>query len=458
MANVVRIGNAQAFWGDDSTAPARVAAQVPKLDWLTLDYLAEVSMSVLAKQRERDPSTGYAKDVLEVVASLAPFWRGGRKLRVVTNAGGLSPAACAQACIDVLRQAGCRGVKVGIVRGDDVLDALRVALAEGSDGHVVRGLDTGMPPEAIADKLVTANAYLGAEPIAEAIAAGADLVITGRVADPSLTVAPCTEHFKWPWSDYDRLAGATVAGHLIECGTQVTGGISTDWMQLPDAADIGFPVAEVHADGSCVITKSPNSGGRVSEQTVKEQLVYEIGDPHSYLSPDATVSFLSLRVVDEGDERVRVTGARGRSPPQSYKVSATYRAGYRASGALTIFGRDAVAKAQRCGQIVLQRLRRAGCEPQRSWVECLGAGGVVPGVLPATGAAPLETVLRITVADPRAKVVERFTKELMPLVTSGPQGVTGYAEGRPAVREVFGYCLMLIPREMVRPQVMVLEA
>ncbi|MGB7159498.1 MAG: acyclic terpene utilization AtuA family protein [Tepidisphaeraceae bacterium] len=452
MANVLRIGNAQAFWGDDSTAAARLAAQVPELDWLTLDYLAEVSMSILAKQRERDPSAGYARDFLEVVASLVPVWQGGRKLRVITNAGGLNPAACAQACIDLLRQAGCRGVKVGIVSGDDVLDVLRTDPANFQD------FAAGAPLSAIADTLITANAYLGAEPIAEAIAAGADLIITGRVADPSLTVAPCVAHFGWSWSDYDRLAGATVAGHLIECGTQVTGGISTDWMGLPDPADIGFPVAEVHADGSCVITKPPNTGGRVAEQTVKEQLLYEIGDPNNYLSPDVTVSFLSLRVVDEGDNRVRVSGATGRAPPQTYKVSVTHRAGFRASGMLTIFGRDAVAKAQRCGQIVLQRLRRAGCEPQRSWVECLGAGSVVPGVLPASCAGAVETVLRITVADPSAKVVERFTKELMPLITSGPQGVTGYAEGRPAVREMFGYCATLIPRAMVRPQVLVLEA
>jgi hypothetical protein len=196
----------------------------------------------------------------------------------------------------------------------------------------------------------------------------------------------------------------------------------------------------------------------VSEQTVKEQLLYEIGDPDRYLSPDVTASFLSLRVIDEGDDRVRVTGATGRAPPETYKVSATYRAGYRASGTLAIFGRDAVANARRCGQIVLQRLRRAGCEPQRSLVECLGAGDVVPGASRAAETSAMETVLRITVTDPSAKVVERFTKELMPLITSGPQGVTGYAEGRPHVREVFGYRPMLIPRAMVGRQVQVLEA
>ena len=437
MANdVLRIGNAQAFWGDDSTAAARLAAQSPELDWITLDYLAEVSMSILAKQRERDPAAGYARDFLEVVASLIPFWQERRKLGVITNAGGLNPAACAQACIDLLRRAGCGGVNVGIVSGDDVLDLVRADAPE---------------------TLITANAYLGAAPIVEAIRGGANLIITGRVADPSLTVAPCVAHFGWSWNDHDRLAGSTVAGHLIECGTQVTGGISTDWMDLPDPADIAFPIVEVRADGSCVVTKPPNTGGRVSEQTVKEQLLYEIGDPQSYLSPDVTASFLSLRVIDEGNNRVRVTGATGRTAPETYKVSATYRAGFRASGTLAIFGRDAVAKARRCGEMVLHRLRRAGSEPQRSLVECLGAGDCVPGVSSAMNASAMETVLRITVADPSAKVVERFTKELMPLITSGPQGVTGYAEGRPQVREVFGYRPMLILRSRVQPQVQVLE-
>jgi len=377
---------------------------------------------------------------------------------VVTNAGGLDAPACAQACAQALRQGGCGGLKIGVVSGDDVLHVLRAAFNQGAEGNAFRNLDTGAPLEAIANKLVTANAYLGAGAVVEAIRAGARLIITGRVADPSLTVAPCIAHFGWSWTDYDRLAGATVAGHLIECGTQVTGGISTDWLELPDPADIGFPVAEVHADGSSVITKPPNTGGRVSEQTVKEQLVYEIGDPANYLSPDATVSFLTLRVQDEGDDRVRVAGATGRAPPAMYKVSATYRAGFRASGMLTIFGRDAVAKAQRCGQIVLHRLRCGGCEPQRSRVECLGAGGVVPGVLPPAGASGRETVLRITVADTRREVVERFTRQLMPLITSGPQGLTGYAEGRPQVREVFGYWPTLIPSAMVRPQMRLLEA
>ncbi|HSV14585.1 MAG TPA: acyclic terpene utilization AtuA family protein [Tepidisphaeraceae bacterium] len=451
MSNVLRIANAHAFWGDDAGAAARLAAASPALDWITLDYLAEVSMSILAKQRERDPSAGYARDFLDVVESLIPLWNSGHRVRIVTNAGGLNPAGCAAACAELLKRAGCGGVKIGVVSGDDVLGQLR------ADAQAFRHLETGDAPDSVASRLVTANAYLGAAPIVGAILAGAAIVITGRVADPSLTVAPCIAHFGWSNDDYASIAGATVAGHLIECGTQVTGGISTDWLDVPDAANIGFPIAEVAADGSCVIAKPPGTGGRVSEQTIKEQLLYEIGDPARYLSPDATVSFLTLRVSDEGNDRVRVSGATGSAPPATYKVSATFRAGFRASGTLTVFGRDAVAKAKRCGVIVLQRLKDRGCSPRQSWVECLGAGAVAPGVLPAHRAGATETVLRITVADDGRDVVERFTRELMPLISAGPQGITGYAEGRPVVREVFGYWPTLIARQRVQPRVEMID-
>lgn len=447
---VLKIGNAQAFWGDDPEAPARLVAQAPDLDVLTLDYLAEVSMSILAKQRDRDPSAGFARDFLGVVQSLAPHWRAGRKLQLVTNAGGLNPHGCAAGCVAALRNAGCRGLRVSVVTGDDVLPLLRERPAD------FPHLENGQPLSTVLDSLVTANAYLGAAGIVEALRAGADIVVTGRVADPSLTVAPCIAHFGWNPDDWDRIAGATVAGHLIECGTQVTGGISTHWLEL-DTRNIGFPIVEVAGDGSCVVTKPAGTGGAVDERTVKEQLLYEIGDAARYLSPDATVSFLTLQVRDEGNNRVSVRGATGGPPPPKYKVSATYRAGFRASGMLTVFGRDAVAKARRCGQVVLQRLRDAGCEPQQSRVECIGAGDVVPGVASPHAGDLLETVLRISVFDPRREVVERFTRQIMPLISAGPQGITGYAEGRPAVHEVFGYWPTLVDRDRVDVRVQILE-
>ncbi|HEY2588955.1 MAG TPA: acyclic terpene utilization AtuA family protein [Tepidisphaeraceae bacterium] len=447
---VLKIGNAQAFWGDDPDAPARLVAQAPDLDVLTLDYLAEVSMSILAKQRDRDPSAGYARDFLGVVQSLAPHWRGGRKLRLVTNAGGLNPRGCAERCVAALREAGCVGLKIGLVTGDDVLPLLRERPAD------FPHLETRNSLSSVLDSVVTANAYLGAAGIVEALRAGADIVVTGRVADPSLTVAPCIAHYDWKLDDWDRIAGATVAGHLIECGTQITGGISTHWLDL-DTRNIGFPIVEVADDGSCVVTKPAGTGGVVDERTVKEQLLYEIGDPAHYLSPDATVSFLTLRVHNEGNNRVSVGGATGGPAPEKYKVSATYRAGFRASGMLAVFGRDAVAKARRCGEIVLQRLRDAGCEPRKSRVECIGAGDVVPGVPAPHAGELLETVLRISVWDPRREVVERFARQMAPLISAGPQGITGYAEGRPAVHEVFGYWPTLVDRSRVNVRVELLE-
>lgn len=458
MNERVRIANVQGFWGDDSSAPARMLAQQPDVDCLTLDYLAEVSLSIMAMQRERDPSAGYARDFVDVVRSLIPGWTSGSKAKLISNAGGLNPAGCARACLEVLRQSRCSGMKVGIVSGDDLMPMIRASAGQADVAERLRNLETGEPISNVLGSVVTANAYLGAQPVVAALAEGASIVITGRVADPSLTVAPCAHRFGWSWTDHDHIAGAIVAGHLIECGTQVTGGIVTDWLNVPDPAHIGFPIAEIEADGSCVVTKPVGTGGRVDGQAVKEQLLYEVGDPANYLSPDGSVSLLGVRVEEVGPDRVRVSGASGRPAPLTYKVSATYRDGYRASATLTVFGRHAVAKARRCGEIVLQRVREAGYELQRTLIECLGTGAAVAGVAPGPAEADvIETVLRVTVADPRSEAVERFTREWASLITCGPQGTTGYAAGRAKVEPVFGYWPCRVERQRVRPVVEVME-
>ena len=291
-------------------------------------------------------------------------------------------------------------------------------------------------------------------PLAAALHSGADLIIAGRVADPSLTLAAAADWFGWAWDNWDRLAGGTIAGHLIECGTQVTGGIATDWLQTPEVDHIGFPIVDINADGSCVVTKPRGSGGRVCRQTVKEQLVYEIGDPDAYLSPDVTVSMLSVQIDDDGNDRIRVRGARGRPAPTAYKVSATYPDGFWAEGRLTIFGSDAVPKARRAGRALLSRLQSGGVSLRESVVECLGAGACRPqGMDPALASQLHETVLRIAVADSSREAIERFARELMPLVTAGPPGTTGYAEGRPRVHPLFRFWPCLIARERVNPQI-----
>lgn len=449
----LRIANASAFWGDQPEAPARLLASDPAIDFLTLDYLAEVSLSIMAIQRAKDPQAGYARDFVDVVRSLLPFYASGGRTRIVTNAGGLAPQSCAEAVKSALETAGLHHLRIAVVSGDDVLPHLQAATHTDEAGRFAN-LETHESLASIRDRLVTANAYLGASGIAEALRAGADILITGRVADPSLTVGPCLAHFGWSETDYDPIAGATVAGHLIECGTQVCGGFSTDWLTLPAGQDIGFPIVEVDASGACVVTKPPRTGGAVSVETVKEQLLYEVGDPGSYLSPDATVSFLTLRVENIGADRVRVSGATGRPPPGTYKVSATYRDGFKAHGMLTVFGHDAVNKARRSGEALLARLAERGCTFRETLVECLGAGDSVLGAVSRTSAAEaLEVVLRVSVAADERAPVERFTKELASLVTSGPQGVTGYATGRPKALPVFGYWPCVIERSAVQPRI-----
>lgn len=438
--STLKIGNAQSFWGDSPKAPFRLVSQAPDLDILTLDYLSEVSLSIMAIQRSKNPLKGYAEDFVEVVASLIPFWKAGRPLKVVANAGGLNPKACAEACQAILKKAGV-DLKIGIVFGDDVLDHLKAHPEEALTAH----LETGASLKTVLSQVNTANAYLGGQGIAEALLQGAQIIITGRIADPSLVVGPCVAHFKWDWEDYQKLACATVAGHLIECGTQVTGGISCQWLDLPKTDQIGHPIIEMHADGTFVVTKPVGTGGIVNEWTVKEQLLYEIGDPHNYLSPDVTVSFLSLELTPVGENRIQVRGAQGRKPTDSYKVSATFQDGYKAEAFLTLFGDDLKEKVKRSAEAIYAHVEQDGYRLEKFYVECLGALDVIPGIFARQ--EPLECVLRIAAADSRKEALEYFSKEIAPLVCCGPPGITGYASGRPKIRPVYGYWPCLIAKK-----------
>jgi hypothetical protein len=449
-ATSVRIGNGCGFWGDNLDAPV-LLAEHGRLDYLTLEYLAELTMSILALQKQRDPQAGFAGDFLDALERLAPQLRAQTGLKIVTNAGGMNPAACAARARALLDRAGLADRRVAVVSGDDLLPRLDQLLAE---GHPFTNLDTGEPLSSVRSRVVSANAYLGARPIADALGRGAAVVITGRVADASLTVGPAVHEFGWAWDDWDRLAAGTVAGHLIECGAQATGGLWCNWQEAPDLANVGYPIAVVEAGGAMALTKPPGTGGAVNRETVSEQLLYEVGDPAAYLTPDVVADFTSVLLSEAGPDVVRVQGARGKPATDSYKVSIAYRDGFTASGTLVVFGPGAAAKARRCGEMILERLCRAGAEPEASNVECLGAGDCVPGVVGR--ADPPEVVLRMTVRDARRAAVERFTKELAPLVTSGPPGVTGYTTGRPAVREVFAYWPALVVKSAVRAEVALL--
>ena len=446
----IRIGNGCGFWGDNVDAPVRLA-EAGQLDYLTLEYLAELTMSILALLRQRDPQAGYAHDFLDVLDRLGPTMRAQPQLKIVTNAGGMNPRSCGEKARDTLTKHGLTGYKVGIVSGDDLLPRLDELLAA---GHELQHLDTGESLSTIRAKVVSANAYLGAKPIAEALGQGANVVVTGRVADASLTLGPLVHEFGWPWDDWHRLAAGTTAGHLIECGAQATGGL---WINADESTrldEVGYPIADTGEDGTFFLTKPHGTGGAVNIETVSEQLLYEVADVARYFTPDVVADFTTPQLSQIGADTVEVRGCRGTPVTDTYKVSIAYRDGFTAAGTLVIAGPNAAKKARLSGQALLAKLRQAGFDLAHSYVEALGAGDCVPGV--TATADPPEVVLRVVVRDPRKAAVERFTKEFAPLVTSGFPGTTGYTTGRPQVREVFAYWAALVAKAAVTPKVEVL--
>ena len=444
---MIRIANGQGFWGDWLEAPVRLVEQGP-IDYLTLDYLAEVTMSILQKQKRKDATLGYARDFPPLVARLARRIRE-RGIQVIANAGGVNPVACAR---EVRRLA--PELKVAVVLGDDVFARIDELLAKGCE---LCNLDTGELLLSIRDRVLSANAYLGAFPLADALSTGADVVVSGRCADAALALAPMIYRFGWTESDCDLLSAGVVAGHIIECGAQCTGGNSqADWQSIPDLANIGHPILEIEPDGTFVVTKHAGTGGRVSAATVKEQLVYEIGDPRRYLSPDVMVDFTSIRLEDLGGDRVRISGARGAPPTGNLKVSLSYFAGWKAVGTLVYSWPQALQKAQCADGIVRQRLRQLGLAFDCIETEYLGFNAC-HGPAAAPAGDPPEVELRIGVRGQDRAAVERFTRELVPLVLNGPPGATGYGDGRPPVREVVAYWPALVLRAEIQATVEVVE-
>lgn len=452
MTSTIRIGNGAGFWGDNLEAPQRLVAAA-QLDYLTLEYLAELTMSILAHLKSREAEAGYVTDFPTVVESLYPALLSQERLRIVTNAGGMHPAACARRVAQGLAESGLGDTRIATVAGDDLLPRLEELTAA---GETFANLESGEPLDSVRQRVVCANAYLGSAGIVEALAEGARIVITGRVADASLTVGPAMHEFGWKRDDWQRLAAATVAGHLIECGAQVTGGMYSDWTSELPLHDVGYPIAELNAAGESIITKPANTGGAVTVGTVSEQLVYEIGDPAHYLTPDVDADFTQVTLQQDGPDRVRVRGASGNPPPERYKVSLAYRDGCMASGTLVVAGPNARARAEAAAEIIRRRLERAGALPERFHVEYLGCGDSVPGVWPAGD--PPEIVLRVSGHDPSRDKLERMARELAPLVTSGPPGVTGYTGPRVKPHPVLAYWPTTVSRERVAADVLVRSA
>jgi hypothetical protein len=446
MGSTVRIGGASGFWGDSSVGAPQLVQQ-GNVDFLVFDYLAELTMSILAAARGKSPDLGYATDFVQVTMKAILRDVAGKGIRVISNAGGVNPQACADALQALAAEQGV-ALKIAVVSGDDVLPLVPALREQG-----VRELQSGEP---LPERLLTANAYLGALPIRAALDAGAQVVITGRCVDSAVTLGALMHAFGWREDDYDRLAQGSLAGHVIECGCQATGGLHTDWEAVPDWAHIGYPVIECEPDGSFVVGKPPGTGGLVNTAVVAEQVLYEIGDPRRYLLPDVTCDFSEVRLEQLGEHRVRVTGARGLAPGPHYKVSATYMDGWRCTAQLTIVGMDAARKAQRTGEAILQRTRELLA--QRRWlpftrthIEVLGSELANYGPHARTQAVR-EAVLQVAVMHPQKEALELFAREIAPAGTSWSPGTTG-AGGRPSPAPAIRQFAFLVDKTRVAPQV-----
>lgn len=455
MKQTVRVASGQGFWGDLLTAPVDQVRNGP-IDYLMLDYLAEVTMSIVQKQRARDPQAGYARDFVTLMREILPDCVE-KDIKVLSNAGGVNVPGCAEAIRDVARELGLGGkVKIGVITGDDILGRLDEFAERGIE---IKNMETGEPLAAVRDKVQSANVYLGAAGLVEALDRGAQIVVGGRLTDTGLTLAPLMHEFGWKFDQWDLVSAGTIAGHIIECGAQASGGnCQYDWQSIPDMANVGFPIVEASPNGEFIVTKHDGTGGRVNVQSVKEQLLYEMGDPKAYITPDVVADFSSIHLEDAGKDRVRVFGIKGSPNTEFYKVSIAYSAGWKAVGTLVYAWPDAYAKAQAADKILRERLERLGLKFDLILTEFVGVNAT-HGHLTGEPATDIpEVQLRFGVRGQSKADVERFTKELAPLILTGPPAVTGFAGGRPKVEEIMAYFPALIPKNLIETKVEIVEA
>ena len=450
MKEKIRIASGQGFWGDLVDAPYKQATGGP-VNYIMMDYLAEVTMSILQKQKLKDPNLGYARDIPVLMERLLPVIKD-KNIKVITNGGGVNPIACRDAIFAVAKKIGIKELKIGVVMGDNILEKIDGLVSKGVE---LKNMESGESVKTVRDKILSANVYFGAAAIVECLKQGADIVITGRVTDTGLTLAPMIYEFGWDMSNWDLMAAGTVAGHILECGGQASGGnFLGDWKSIPDLARIGFPIAEAFPNGEVIITKHENTGGRVSVETVSEQLVYEIGNPKDYITPDCIADFTSIHLEDIGENRVRVYEVKGFPATEFYKVSMSYSDGYSAFGSLTYSWPDALDKAKAADEILRTRLNDLGLKFDEIRTEFQGYNAC-HGPLAKTFDELNEIVLRIGVRSQDRKAIERFGMEIAPLILTGPPGVTGFAGGRPKPSDVVAYWPALIPKKEVKPVVIV---
>ncbi len=445
----IRIAAGQGFWGDSLEAPVN-QVNGGDIDYLMLDYLAEVTMSIMQKQKARDPLAGYARDFVPLMERILPACVE-RNIKVIANAGGVNPRGCAEAVIAVARKLNLN-VKVAIVAGDDIMDHLDDFIGRGIE---LSSMDTGEPLSTVRPNIQSANIYFGAAPIVEALQQGAQIVITGRCTDTGLTLAPMIYEFGWDLQDWDKIAAGTIAGHTIECGAQSSGGnCQIDWESIPDLAEIGYPIVEAYEDGTFVITKHDNTGGRINVAGIKEQLVYEMGDPKCYITPDCVADFTSIQLAQDGENRVKFHGIKGAPETEFYKVSISYSSGFKAVGSLVYSWPDAYKKAEAADAIMRKRLEHLGLKFEEVLTEIVGVNACHGAKLSGEPSPDLaEVTFRIGVRGQEKSAIDRFTKEIAPLVLNGPPTVTGFAGGRPKVEEIVAYWPALIPKSEVAPLV-----
>lgn len=451
---MIRIGNAGGYWGDDPYALRRQVQGNLELNYISIDYLAEITMSILQKQFQKDPSAGYARDFITQLDPLLPEILD-KKIKIITNAGGVNPHGCAKALMQLAQKKGYP-LKVAVVEGDNIVTSIKDLVQKNLP---FKNMDTGEHIQNILDKIVAANIYFGAQPVVEALKADPDIVICGRVTDTGITLGAMMHEFKWKADEYDKIAHGIVAGHIIECGAQSTGGNFTDWKKVPSFTEMGFPIVECYDDGSFIVTKHDKAGGLVSCQTVREQLVYEMGDPKSYIVPDVIADFSTIQLEQSAPNRVKVFGIKGRPPTDLLKVSIAFEDGWKSVGTLIISGPDARLKAEVFSKILWEKLESELRKQNLKMVEACRTeyiGHDSCHALMTPRITPTEILLRLNVRDYNKEKLNIFRKLIPSLILSGPSGVA-VTGGAPLISEVISYWPALMPQEYASASVTLFE-
>ena len=446
MNKTIKIANGQGFWGDSIDAPYNLV-KYGQIDYLTLDYLAEVTLSIMQRQKLKNSDRGYATDFIDLMKRIIVDIKE-KNIKIITNAGGVNPEVCKNKLLELAKTLNV-DIKVTIIKGDDILDSLEDLMLKGVN---FENMDDSSDFELIKDKVYSANAYIDSFSIAEALDTGADIVLAGRVSDPGLVVGPAIYEFGWKKDDYDKLATATLAGHVIECGAQCTGGNYSDWDKVNDLINIGYPIVTLKDECSFLVSKPENSGGVINRYTVIEQVLYEMGDPNKYISPDVIVDFTSFKISEESNNTVKISNIKGYKPTETYKVSINYFNGYKASGQLTISGPNALKKAKLTAKIIWGRLESAGFTFNDKLTEFLGYSSC-HGKKLSNNKIGSEVVLRLSVRDFNKEKIIRFSKELAPVITTGPPGITGFSGGRPRPQEIIAFWPTLINKKFISTKV-----